>query len=133
MSEFAFNKIATILLSLIVLITVIILMYIYYNSYSKSETRIYNATNESWKNVNFSNTCYLENVMKISNDVSNFIKTKYGCNQISYSVINEIKENLIKFEVECIKISNLGRLTYLCDVYYDCEKKIINIETCKVR
>ncbi|MEM4511211.1 MAG: hypothetical protein QXD25_00135 [Nanopusillaceae archaeon] len=130
MSEFAFNKIAMIVLSLIVLITIIFLIYIYYSGYSESERKIYNATNESWINLNVSNICYFENIVNISNNVSNYVKTIYNCTQINYD-IKEIREKIINFKIECTVISSNLRTTYLCDVSYNCEKKTINISSCK--
>lgn len=133
MSEFALNKIALIILSLITLITIIILIHIYYSGYSRSETVIYNATNESWRNLNVSSLCYFENIMEISNNVSNYVKGQYNCTRITYNTVKEIKEQIINFEVECIHVSSSTTITYLCNVSYDCGRKIININSCQVK
>lgn len=133
MSEFALNKTALIILSLITLITIIILIYIYYSGYSRSETAIYNATNESWRNLNVSSLCYFENIMEISNNVSNYIKRQYNCTRITYNTVKEIKEQIINFEVECIRVLSSTTITYLCNVSYDCGRKRININSCQVK
>lgn len=134
MSGFALNKIALIILSLITLITIIILIHIYYSGYSRSEIIICNASSKFLRRLNVSSSCYFENIMEISNNVSNYVKIELNCTRITYNTVKEIKEQIINFEVECIRVL-VGSITitYLCNVSYDCGRKIINISSCQIK
>ncbi|MEM4958485.1 MAG: hypothetical protein QXX12_01245 [Nanopusillaceae archaeon] len=133
MSGFALNKIALIILSLITLITIIILIHIYYGGYSRSEIIICNASSEFLRRLNVSSSCYFENIMEISNNVSNYVKIELNCTRITYNTVKEIKEQIINFEVECIRVLSSITITYLCNVSYDCGRKIINISSCQIK
>lgn len=134
MPELAINKLAIAILTAITLITLIFLFYFYYSEYLKSQENINTAQNQSWNKIKKSSTCLLENYLNILNITSNKVKHQKLCTETRVGIKN-IGENVIELYVECIKKNTLTSsiIIELCDVYYYCENKEIQIKSCKVK